>query len=273
MERDIVFPMHIVMSCLFSPERLKSLLSPPCRNVCGVFRQLFCAFFCQAVRIRAISLRVRAVSFCIRAVSLRIRAVFFRRAISLRIHAISFRVRTVFFRRQLPGSLFAGGQVAQDVFRPDIDGLVFVSSFRHTDAPVQIPGQRPVAQALVQVPLRERHRVAPPFRMPFHQPAQLPLHPRHRDIQVPGVLKGDGLPAQGAPGFQQMLRLQHRAAGIALVAPGSFFAFRAFSDDEPVCQEGSACLAVGLGHCFFIDIRAFIELCVELSHKAFVLLR
>ena len=167
----------------------------------------------------------------------------------------------------------AGGQIPQHVLRPDIDGLVLIALSGDRYPPFQVSGQGPVPQALPDISVRKGGGIFPPFGMCVHQGLELPLQTGDGDIEMLRFPEAHGLPAGRADRIHKGLRLQHRTAGVALIAPGLLPAPGTFPQQEAVCQKRAAALAIGLWGFLFVDILAIVQFSVEFRHKAPVLRR
>lgn len=140
----------------------------------------------------------------------------------------SAEIRAPFF-----GGGFAGGEIPRYVFRPDIDGLAFIPCSRNRNPPLQIPGQSSVPDIVVG----KGNGVPAPIGVGIHQSLELPFQPGYGDVEMPCFPETYRLSAGGADRLQQALRLRHRAAGIALVAPGVFPALGHFPSTKRSARE------------------------------------
>ena len=77
---------------------------------------------------------------------------------------------------------FACGQIAQHIFRPDINRFIFIAFLRNLYPPFQIPCQGAIPQSLVNIPVCKCNGVFPPLWMRVNQRFQFLLKPGNGKI-------------------------------------------------------------------------------------------
>ena len=134
-----------------------------------------------------------------------------------------------------PPVLPARGEVPHDRLEPHVDPLALPPRQGHLDAPIDVPRDRPVLEALLDPRLREGDHREAPVRLVGDPRLQPVLECAQAEERVAGLPGNGGGSMDAAPRMDELERVEEASAVLALIAPcRREVTVRAFALDVPV---------------------------------------
>ncbi len=159
-----------------------------------------------------------------------------------------------------PPELAARGEVSHERLEPDVDPLPLPARQRDLDPPVDVAGDRPVLQPLVEPRPRKREDGGPPEVPRLHVGAEPILELAPQEERVLRLLRDGRRPVGAAFRLLQVERVEEVAAALALVPPGLLeAAVGARPLHVPVRQVPPVVRAVGQHHGLQVDVPLLVE--------------
>src|SRR5207247_10471528 len=157
--------------------------------------------------------------------------------------------------------LLRRGQIAHHGLKPDVDPFRLVPGDRDLDAPVQIPGDRPILQPFLKPRAGEGSDMVPPVLLVLGGPLRQALLERAESEEEMLRLPRDRRrPVDLASGVEELEWMHQARAVVALIPPGPReFADRAGALDVAIREEVVSRRAERRCHHRLVDVASVSE--------------